>query len=95
MKNYSTETPTYSFAELGQYAKLTAVATLQTADKGEIVSEPYVMYIANDNATGIDEIEADAVLDFNAPMYDLQGRQVNPLLYHGVVLQNGKKFIIR
>ncbi len=95
MKNYSTETPTYSFAEHGQYAKLTAVATLQTADKGEIVSEPYVMYIANDNATGIDEIEADAVLDFNAPMYDLQGRQVNPLLYHGVVLQNGKKFIIR
>lgn len=95
MKNYSTETPTYSFAELGQYAKLTAVATLQTADKGEIVSEPYVMYIANDNATGIDEIEADTVLDFNAPMYDLQGRQVNPLLYHGVVLQNGKKFIIR
>lgn len=95
MRNYSTETPTYSFAEHGQYAKLTAVATLQTADKGEIVSEPYVMYIANDNATGIDEIEADAVLDFNAPMYDLQGRQVNPLLYHGVVLQNGKKFIIR
>jgi len=95
MKDYSTETPSYSFAEHGQYAKLTAVATLQTADKGEIVSEPYVMYIANDNATGIDEIEADAVLDFNAPMYDLQGRQVNPLLYHGVVLQNGKKFIIR
>lgn len=95
MKDYSKEVPTYSFAEHGQYAKLTAVATLKTADKGEIVSEPYVMYIANDNATGIDEIEADAVLDFNAPMYDLQGRLVNPLLYHGVVIQNGKKFIIR
>lgn len=88
--------PVYDYSVHGLNAKLTAIATLKTADKGEIVSYPYEMYITNDNATGIDQIEADGiVLDFNAPVYNIQGQRVNPLFYRGIVMQNGKKFIIR
>ena len=44
-------------------------------------------------ATGISEIKADkAVLDANAPMYNLAGQRVGKN-FKGVVLQKGKKFL--
>lgn len=44
-------------------------------------------------ATGIDSIESIG-FDMNAPVYDLQGRQVNRL-HKGVFIQNGKKIIVK
>ena len=44
-------------------------------------------------ATGITEIKADkAVLDANAPMYNLAGQRVDKS-FKGVVIQKGKKFL--
>ena len=40
--------------------------------------------------TEIEKVEVE--LDLNAPMYDVLGRKVNAD-YHGIVIQNGKKFI--
>lgn len=44
-------------------------------------------------ATGIESIESVG-FDMNAPVYDLQGRQVNRL-HKGVFIQNGKKIIVK
>lgn len=44
-------------------------------------------------ATGIESIESIG-FDMNAPVYDLQGRQVNRL-HKGVFIQNGKKIIVK
>lgn len=44
-------------------------------------------------ATGIESVESIG-FDMNAPVYDLQGRQVNPL-HKGVFIQNGKKIIVK
>ena len=44
-------------------------------------------------ATGIESVESVG-FDMNAPVYDLQGRQVNRL-YKGIFIQNGKKIIVK
>ena len=44
-------------------------------------------------ATGIESVESIG-FDMNAPVYDLQGRQVNRL-HKGVFIQNGKKIIVK
>lgn len=44
-------------------------------------------------ATGIESIESIG-FDMNAPVYDLQGRQVNRL-HKGIFIQNGKKIIVK
>ncbi len=44
-------------------------------------------------ATGIESVESIGY-DMNAPVYDLQGRQVNRL-HKGVFIQNGKKIIVK
>lgn len=41
----------------------------------------------------INEIKADAVIDVNAPMYNLAGQRVAKS-YKGVVIQNGHKFLL-
>jgi uncharacterized repeat protein (TIGR02543 family) len=37
---------------------------------------------------------ARPVLDINAPMYDIMGRQVDAT-YRGVIIQNGHKYLLR
>lgn len=44
--------------------------------------------------TDVDEVAAPAVLDMNAPMYDVLGRQVDKT-YKGIVIQNGNKYLLR
>ena len=43
--------------------------------------------------TAVENVQP-AVLDRNAPMYDVLGRQVNKN-YHGIVIQNGQVFLVR
>lgn len=44
--------------------------------------------------TDVDEVAAPVVLDMNAPMYDVLGRQVDKT-YKGIVIQNGNKYLLR
>ena len=44
--------------------------------------------------THVDEVTAPARLDMNAPMYDILGRQVDNT-YKGIVIQNGKKYLLQ
>ena len=54
----------------------------------------YASWTCNDAGIGdLTEIEkVEVELDVNAPMFDVLGRKVNAD-YHGIVIQNGKKFI--
>ena len=42
--------------------------------------------------TGVENVRQE--LDFNAPMYDILGRQVDAT-YRGIVIQNGNKYLLR
>ena len=44
--------------------------------------------------THVDEVTTPAQLDMNAPMYDVLGRQVDKT-YKGIVIQNGKKYLLQ
>lgn len=43
--------------------------------------------------TAIDEVSIDAKFDVSKPAYDLQGRLVDVQSYHGIVIQDGHKFL--
>ena len=43
--------------------------------------------------TAVENVTTKAILDFNAPMYDVLGRQVNKN-YRGIVIQNGQAFLL-
>jgi hypothetical protein len=43
-------------------------------------------------STGVENV--CPVLDINAPMYDILGRQVDAT-YRGIVIQNGNKYLLR
>lgn len=62
-------------------------ATSITAD-----AKPFLTF--DNNETNNISFEEAASFDKNAPMYNLAGQRVNTN-YHGVVLQNGKKFIVK
>lgn len=62
-------------------------ATSITAD-----AKPFLTF--DNNGTNNISFEEAASFDKNAPMYNLAGQRVNAN-YHGVVLQNGKKFIVK
>ena len=48
-----------------------------------------------DQTTAIVPLRQDSKeLDTNAPMYDLLGQQVSSS-YRGIVIQNGKKFVVK
>jgi hypothetical protein len=44
-------------------------------------------------STDVEQV-VSPVLDVEAPMYDILGRQVDAT-YRGIVIQNGNKFILR
>ena len=49
----------------------------------------------DDQTTAIVSLRQDSKeLDTNAPMYDLLGQQVSSS-YRGIVIQNGKKYIVK
>ena len=49
--------------------------------------------VAGNPGTGVEDVR-EATLDMNAPMYDVLGRQVDKT-YRGVVIQNGKTFLLK
>ena len=65
----------------------TATITVTTVD-GEFTA---TCVVTVEIASGVTNIY---VLDTNAPMYDVMGRQVDNT-YRGIVIQNGKKFILK
>jgi uncharacterized repeat protein (TIGR02543 family) len=46
----------------------------------------------NGPATNVENVRP--VLDVNAPMYDIMGRQVDAT-YRGIIIQNGNKYLLR
>ena len=65
---------------------------LATWGGGKHADENWTVTISKaGDGTGISAIRTDAV---NAPRYDLSGRMVNEG-YRGVVIQNGKKFVVK
>ncbi len=57
-------------------------------------SESKIALSLYDDATGISEIASDGSLDSDAPMYNTMGVRVSSS-YKGVVIQNGKKYVIK
>ena len=68
-------------------AQGSATITVTTVDGGFNAS----CVVSVEVASGVANIY---VLDVNAPMYDVLGRQVDKS-YRGIVIQNGKKFVLR
>ena len=68
--------------------------TMPTADNTIVIPAKTALADATevDPGTGVENVEA-SVLDCNAPMYDVLGRQVDKN-YHGIVIQNGHVFLI-
>lgn len=64
-----------------------------TLDDDSSTADIYVYGDGSSTADGIDVITID-VLNANKPMYNLAGQRVNKA-YKGVVIQNGKKFIVK
>ena len=66
----------------------TALTVLQVGYKGTV----YAIWKSN-VGTGVENV-ARPVLDMEAPMYDVLGRQVDAT-YRGIIIQNGNKYLLR
>ena len=71
------------------------IVSLPKAENVTIVpaKKALTVVVGNDGA-GIEDVVREATLDFNAPMYDVLGRQVDKT-YRGIVIQNGQSFLLR
>jgi hypothetical protein len=69
--------------------------TMPTADNTIVVPAKTALADAPapDPDTAVEDVR-EATLDFNAPMYDVLGRQVNKT-YRGIVIQNGQAFLLQ
>ena len=69
--------------------------TMPTADNTIVIPAKTALADATepDPETAVEDIES-AILDHNAPMYDVLGRQVDKT-YRGVVIQNGHVYLLR
>ena len=50
--------------------------------------------VVGNGGSSVENITTEAILDVNAPMYDILGRQVDKT-YHGIVIQNGNKYLLK
>ena len=50
--------------------------------------------VVGNQGTSVENVQTEAKLDINAPMYDVLGRQVNHT-YRGIVIQNGQAFLLQ
>lgn len=57
-------------------------------------SSDYIGMYDEDTGDALDIIEAGAELDLNRPMYNVTGQQVNAE-YKGIVIQNGRKYLLK
>lgn len=81
--------------KVGDEVKIAGVLT--NYKKGDTVTKEVTnSYIVSLNTvpTGISSVVAAPALDANAPVYNLAGQRVNKS-YKGVVVQNGRKFILK
>jgi len=72
----------------------TGLQTFQLYRVDTAISRVNVLKISGD---GIEEVNTGKVLsDHNAPVYNLNGVQVNPSnLQRGIYIKQGKKFVVR
>ena len=82
-----------NFADGKKYDVTGVIVAYQSKSMTEPIYEVYPMEIKESAATGIEAVTA-GVLDVNAPVYNLSGQKVSHS-YKGVVIQNGKKFIVK
>ncbi len=61
-------------------------------DNGWQVESVYYSYTHGEESA-IDNVGIDAKFDESRPSYDTQGRRINPAEYHGVIIQDGHKFL--
>ena len=50
--------------------------------------------VVGNGGSSVENITTEAILDVNAPMYDILGRQVDNT-YRGIVIQNGNKYLLK
>ena len=62
------------------------LVTLPAGYKGTV-------YAIWNSMTDVENVQAE--LNTNAPMYDILGRQIDATTYRGVVIQNGRKYLLR
>ena len=69
--------------------------TMPTAENAIVIPAKTALADATepDPETAVEDVVREATLDFNAPMYDVLGRQVDKT-YRGIVIQNGQAFLI-
>ena len=68
----------------------TAIVTVTTEDGG---FQDMLTVIVGEG-TSVEDIKEATGLDLNAPMYDVQGRQVDKN-YRGIIIQNGNKYLLK
>ena len=69
--------------------------TMPTADNSLVIPAKTALADAPVyDPTAVENTTTKVTLDFNAPMYDVLGRQVNKN-YRGIVIQNGQVFLLR
>ena len=72
-----------------------ALVTMPTADNSLLIPAKTALADAPVyDPTAVENTTTKVTLDFNAPMYDVLGRQVNKN-YRGIVIQNGQVFLLR
>lgn len=68
--------------------------TMPTAENTILIPARTALADAEPTPAAVEDIPSAVVLDINAPMYDILGRQVDKT-YRGIVIQNGKAFLLR
>lgn len=68
--------------------------TMPTAENAILIPARTALADAEPTPAAVEDIPSAVVLDINAPMYDILGRQVGKT-YRGIVIQNGKAFLLR
>ena len=57
-----------------------------------VINQTYYSYY-HEEESAIENVGMDAKFDESRPSYDTQGRRINPAEYHGVIIQDGHKFL--
>ena len=82
-----------TFATGNKYDVTGVIVAYKSKSMTEPIYEIYPLDIVLSETTGISEVSMSRI-DVNAPMYNLSGQQVSAS-FKGVVIQNGKKFILK
>ncbi len=71
-----------------------ALYTMPTAKNTLVIPAKTALADATDIPSDVENVVKNAVLDLNAPMYDVLGRMVDKT-YKGIVIQNGQAYLLR